>query len=299
MRRWLWLLASLGGMAIAETEAEERVLSLELPVGHEGLDAVRRAMLDVATRVCGVHPGREVYIDRLYFGPIQGAVEDGLHLAFRCLSADDARLSEPGRHGGEPDAGNGVIERRTEVSATGPFGWDMTYGAAFDAVGVPRNDTMRKLFRDAWLKAPYVKSLPDPHLFELLDVAEVAVLIDYELRMAVYGGRKVIVVTANEQGAQIRATERRNRTQIYATRYAAVRSLASVLLEFQPSPPADRPRPHEPDGIRPGVFVDSGYAGVVSVNLDGRSRQVAISREDLERLGPMLQRLFSQATPLH
>jgi hypothetical protein len=281
MKQWIWSVAVLCSGVHGAERTQEVSGKFEVPIGQRSVDAVvREALADVRSS-CDVVPGTSPYLERLRVGPIMTAVDDGLLLEYRCIANDDPRLKEAGRDVRRDDAGKGILEKSLPVDVRGPFGWDMTYGSAFDAAGVPRNDTMRKLFRDSWLKAAYVRSEPDPALFEALEGADTAVLIDYQLRIPVYGGRKIAVFVASSEAAQIRSTGRHGNVETHSADASVIREFARTMLSYRPSAPGSTPRSYGAPGVAPGVFVDTGYLGVVSVSVEGQSRQFAITERDM------------------
>ena len=277
---WISMIAMLCGAAHGAEPPREISGEFQMPIGAEGLETALQRTLTHLRSSCDVVPETSAYLERLSVGPIRSAVEDGLLLEYRCVPIDDARLKEAGRDVRRPDAGKGIVEIPPPVQVFGPFGWDMTYRNAFDAVAAPRNDTMRKLFRDSWLKATYARSQPDPALFEALQGADTAVLIDYQLRVPVYGGRKLLVFAASSATALLRSIGRRG-METRSVDANAVRDFARAMLTYEQSTPASPPRPFNPPELPPATFVDSGYLGVVSVSVDGQVRQFAITEKDM------------------
>lgn len=276
-----WMLLTAMVLAGGSVLAREVSGTMETPIGSAGVDAALKSVVaDLQSDCRKTEPDTTAYLERVFAGPIKSAVDDGLTIHFRCVADTDARLDEAGRNAARADAGKGIVEVAAAVDTRGPFGWDMTYGSAFDAAGVPRNDTMRKLFRDAWLKPPYVKANLDPQLLAGLGDAEVAVFIDYQVRVPIYGGHMAVVCTARSGTGEVRSVGRGGRVKIHSVAWQTIDELARTLLTVAPSMPKDAPRPYE-GPVAPGVFVDAGYIGVASVSVDGQSRQLLITPEDL------------------
>lgn len=282
VRTCVWLIAAVCGVAQGQDrEGERGAIELEIPLRSTSIENAAADAIALMAESCD-EPGTAPYLIRLFAGPVMHSIEDSLTVRYRCIERGDPRLDEPGRDATRRNAGQGLLEVASRTDTRGPFGWDMTYSKAFDAAAVPRNDTMRKMYRDAWVGAPYVKrSGFDLQLLEGLEQATSTVLLDYQLALPVYGGRMIGVFSATASKAEIRGVNRRGDVETQPADSESIRRLAHSLMTYEPEKPEQPPQPYSAPGVSPDVFVNSGYIGVVSVSLDGRSRQFLITEADV------------------
>jgi ankyrin repeat protein len=247
---------------------------LENPAGAA---TIGRELVQAATKEC-TSDNAHLLADDLAVVPVISSVRDVVSLQYRCTK-------EPGE--ATSPASPSPVPLHPVTSDT-IFGWDMTYGAAFDGAGVSGRDTMRKYFRDSWFKAPYLeKAILDVALFEDLPAqVSAAYVIDYQA-FFYFGHRATGLTFAASDRAGSRAwNSRQRRVEVRPLDPDAVRRQAEALMTFAPSA---RPfeRPVAVKGAEENEFVTSGYVGVASVYLDGRMRQFPLTENDvLQVIGP-------------
>lgn len=267
---------AISGLAMA-AEPENFIVAEAIPTSAVTAQSTAVELLDDAVATCQAN-NRTPLIDDLAYQPVASSARDAVTLRYICVPINDARLKVPADDASNPRARVRPIRQAVPLSVAPLFGWDMTYGAAFDFVEASRLDTMRKYFRDTWLQAEYAeKAVLDPKLFDgLKDQAiDAAIMVDAQS----YYGRGAQIRFAVGNVAEERSFNARNRRiETRSLRAGQVRDLAKNLLTFEPLPP--EPKAYE---VKGGVdrFVQSGYVGVVSVYLDGRVRQFPIHSRDL------------------
>lgn len=298
VRQLSWFAVLAASLAHGAGTDDQMPMSIVSRLVDRTAEAALREDLRYVKKVCDLS-NTTPYLTRVYAGPVMGTVEDALTIEYQCLAKDDARLREAGRDATKQSAGQSLIEYASDVATRGPFGWDMTYATVFDAAKVPSNDTMRKMFRDSWLQPPYVQA---PALLRemisSLETATAAVLVDLEVRISIYGGRRAVALSADSQGGVIRGSDHRGRIRTHPGDPERVREFARAMLVYAPQAPNAPPHPLPIAGAVGDAFIDSGYLGVVSVAVDGQSRQFLITEHDIESgtderaNGPLMQALL-------
>jgi hypothetical protein len=244
-----------------------------IPPNQSQIPSTIDKLLRDAVDLCQAHAA---FVESLKSVPVRRTIQDSLELTVRCVGQDDARLRVRQRDASALESRSLSIEWPQPLTNVSLFGWDMTYGVAFDAAAASPADTMRKFYKDTWYRAPYAaKAAIDPALFEGVDdrSAEVAVLLDTN---TLYG-RGILFFISTGSIAEIRMFGGRKK-QVKSTTVDAsrVRILAEALMGFEPfAPESVLLRQFGFDD-----FVRSGYLGVVSVYLDGRKRQFPINERD-------------------
>ncbi len=260
----------------ADVEAEPVQFQRVLESSEQPQTAVDQLLKDAVARC--KREGLAALAEELAVTSTQWHVNDVLSLTFNCVAADDARLRQPGRDASAREARALPIARPQPLVNQPLFDWDMTYGAAFDLVGASRADTMRKYFKDTWYRAPYAeRGALDPALFDGIDEKSVSVAVLMDMQTGFYGrGVSLLFVRGDE--AEQRANEPRKRSIVTKPMNAAtVRRMAELLMSFEPLPP--EPHPYGEPGLE--HFVHSGYSGVISIYLDGRTRQFPVHHKDM------------------
>lgn len=271
----LCALLSLSMICHAGAEAEPVELQKLLEPSEQPESAVDQLLKDAVAHCKG--EGLAALVEALAVISTRWHVNDALSLTINCVAANDARLQQLGRDASSREARALPIARPKPLVDKPLFGWDMTYGAAFDLVGASRADTMRKYFKDTWYRAPYAqRGALDPAFFDGIDENTVSIAVLMDMQTGFYG-RGVSLLLLRGDEAEQRAIEPRKRS--IATKpidAETVRRMAERLVSFEPLPP--EPSPYGEPGLE--HFVHSGYSGVISIYLDGRMRQFPVHHKD-------------------
>jgi len=167
-----------------------------------------------------------------------------------------------------------------EALPNSPFSWDLSYTTIFSENEVPKKDTMRKYFIDAYNKQGNLKEmhLPDK-MFSDIDLAKVktAILIDYQV-FWFFGHRMVTLYLDDGQSVVARSYDTKSReVKHFKVRPDYFTTFSADILNRSQSEPAGGYSFKVAKG-----YLFAGYIGVIShYSMAGTSQQL-ITVEDLK-----------------
>jgi hypothetical protein len=168
------------------------------------------------------------------------------------------------------------------AAASNPLGFDLSYSTVFKENGIPENDTVAKLFRDANARQKGFEDMAIPSdIFKSYtsDNVETLVVLDYQVFW--YFGHRMIMVVVQKKDGQILTWSWDSKEGYHdGEKNIEGGEELSVLLNWKATPQP----PGYPKTTDTG-HVYSGYIGVLSVYDEGDIRQALLVENDILKQG--------------